>query len=239
MWGNNNIVVYNFSNRINSRRNGPKLGKSAAVGKRNFSFSSEAQIESLCQIRLKNRTEKKMYWGVNAYNEWCDDRLKNYNYDYPIYMAHLRKLETLEKENFEYAMVRFIPEVTKSKGDGPYPGQTLYQLCTSIQKYLNVNKIPWKIVKGDKFEDVKIVLDNVMKERAEANIGLIKKQAQVITYEYEDELWKKGMLGGGDPDTLRNTVLFLIGINCILHAGDEHYYLRRDLCTRQRFPTSV
>ena len=26
-----------------------------------------------------------------------------------------------------------------------------------------------------------------------------------------------------------NTVLFLIGISCILRAGDEHYYLRRDM----------
>ena len=52
-------------------------------------------------------------------------------------MADLRKLETLEKEYFEYAIVRFIPEVTKSKGDGPYPGRMLYQLCTS---YLEISK---------------------------------------------------------------------------------------------------
>ena len=170
-----------------------------------------------------------MYWGVNAYCEWCDQRLKEFNYDYPIYMADLNNLEMLEKEHLEYALVRFIPEVTKCKGDGQYPGRTLYQLCTSIQKYLNINKIPWKIVKGNEFEDVKIVLDNVMKERAQDNVGMVKKQAEVITYEYENELWSKGILGEGDPDTLRNTVLFLIGINCILRAGDEHYYLRRNM----------
>ena len=214
---------------MNSRKNGLKLGLNSAVSRRNFNFSTDARIEALKQIRLKKRSEKKMYWGVNAYNEWREERLRTFNYDYAIYMADLKNLETLEKENFEYAMVRFIPEVTKSKGKGPYPGRTLYQLCTSIQKYLNVNKIPWKIVKGNELEDVKIVLDNVMKERAVKNIGMVKKQANVIMYEYENELWSKGLLGESDPDTLHNTVLFLIGINCILRAGDEHYYLRRDM----------
>ena len=96
-------------------------------------------------------------------------------------MADLNDLPNLTKENFEYAMLGFIPKVTKSKGGGNYPGRTLYQLYTAIQKYLNINKIPWKIVKGDEFPELQTVLDNVMKERAESNIGMVKKQAQVIT----------------------------------------------------------
>ena len=58
-----------------------------------------------------------------------------------------------------------------------------------MQKYLNVNKIPWKIVKGTDFKEIKIVLDNAMKERTEEGIGMVKKQAEVITYEFENELW--------------------------------------------------
>ena len=178
---------------------------------------------------MKKRSEKKMYWGVNAYTEWREERLRSFNYDYPIYMADLNNLETLQKDNFEYAMIRFIPEVTKVNGEGLYPGKTLYQLCTSIQKYLNINKIPWKLVKGSEFADLKIVLDNVMKERAQANIGMVKKQAQIVNYEYENELWDSGILGEHNPDILRDTVMFLIGIHCILRVGDEHYYLRRDM----------
>ena len=106
---------------------------------------------------------------------------------------------------------------------------TLYQMCTSIQKYLNVNKIPWKILEGPKFEDLRNVLDNVMKERTEASVGTVKRQANLITYEYENELWKKGILGENEPDKLRNTILFLLEINCILCAGDEHYNLWRDM----------
>ena len=28
------------------------------------------------------------------------------------------------------------------------------------------------------------------------------------------------------PDKLRDIVLFLLGVNLALHAGDKHYYLR-------------
>ena len=68
-----------------------------------------------------------MYWGVNAYNEWCNEQLRTFNYDYAIYMVDLNNLQTLEKETLEYALVHFIPEVTKVNGDGAYPGHTLYQ----------------------------------------------------------------------------------------------------------------
>ena len=42
------------------------------------------------------------------------------------------------------------------------------------------------------------------------------------------ELWNEGILGEDTPIKLRNTVLFLLGINLALRAGDEHYYLRHD-----------
>ena len=155
------------------------MATSKTVSRRKFKFNTDERIANLQQIQLKKRTEKKMYWGVNAYNEWRDERLRSYNYDYPIYMADLNNLPALTKENLEYAMVRFIPEVTKVNGDGDYPGRTLYQLCTSIQKYLHVNRLPWKIVKGTEFIELQTVLDNVMKERAQSNVGMVKNKLRL------------------------------------------------------------
>ena len=81
---------------------------------------------------------------------------------------------------------------------------------------------------GPDFKNFRVILDNVMKERALLNIGMVKKKAQFIPLSYEDTLWSKGILGEHNPEILRNTVLFLIGIHCSLRAGDEHYDLRRD-----------
>ena len=76
------------------------------------------------------------------------------------------------------------------------------------------------------------MLDDVMKERVKANFGMTKKQACYIPLEIENDLWKRGILGEDTPDKLRNTVLFLIGLNCGFRAGDEHYELCRDEPTK-------
>ena len=208
------------------------LARGSVSTNRKFNFISKMRVEQLKTATLKRRTEAKMNWGVKAYNEWRDERLHNFNYDVGIYYADLRDLANLKLENLRHALCYFIPEVTKSKGEGLYPGHTLYQLCMSIQKYLNVNKIPWKIVEGVEFEDVKTVLDNVMKERTALNIGVKRKQAQFISYQFEEKMWERGVLGEDCPDRLRDTVLFLIGTNCMLRASDEHYFLRRDTPTQ-------
>ena len=196
---------------------------------RNFNLQSDARIKELKQIRLKPNSESKVNWGVNAYNEWRDFRLETYQYDVGIYYADLNDLPNLTKENLSHSLCRFVPEVTKKKG-GSYPGRTLYQMVSAIQKYLNVNKINWQIPEGNdpQFEDVRIVLDNVMKERTAQNIGVTKKQAELITPEVENKLWEIGVLGEDKPEKLRDTVLFMLGMNCSLRAVDKHYSLRRE-----------
>ena len=226
-----NISLLIFS--LNSRRfHGAKsrFGPRQTVSmKRKFNFSSSARIEQLKRIQLKKKTEAKVNWAVRAYNEWRNNRLYNFQYDVGIYYADLNDLANLEKCNLQHALCHFLPEVTKVKGEGLYPGATLYQMVVAIQKYLNVNKVNWKLIDDVEFSELKVVLDNLMKERTALNVGVTKKQAQVISYQDEQNLWKTGVLGEDSPDKLRNTVLFLIGINVFLRAVEEHYYLRRPM----------
>ena len=134
----------------------------------------------------------------------------------------------LDKINLEFALSKFIAEVTKVKDGSDYLGRTLYQMIVSIQKHLNESGCNWKLVDGPDFGSLRNVLDNVMKERAANNIGLVKRQAEYISLDFEDKLWNYGILGEDSPDKLRDTVLFLLGINLALCAGDEHYDLRHN-----------
>ena len=172
---------------------------------------------------------------MHAFNEWREDRLYRFQYDVGIFYADLNDVGTLTKENLNHTLCRFIPEVMKQKGHGPYLGRTLYQMIKVIQKHLNVNKLDWKLVEGcDKeFEDTKVVLDNVMKERTAQNIGVNRCQANVITEEIEDRLWNEGYLGEDTPEKLQNTVLFLLGIHVMLCAVDKHYHLKEG-CSRRK-----
>ena len=69
----------------------------------------------------------------------------------------------------------FCGRSDQSKGDGEYLGKTLYKMVGIIQKFLNVNKINWKPVDGPNFGELRVVLDNVMKDRASKNIGMVVK----------------------------------------------------------------
>ena len=200
---------------------------------RKFNFVSEDRVAKLKEIELKKKVQSQVDWAVGAYTDWRNERLRTYNYDFGIYMADLDNVEELTKENLCYSLCRFLPEVTKQKGEGLYPGKTLYQMLVAIQKYLNVNKIQWKIVEGADFLDARTVLDNISKERTKANIGIQRRQASVISYDMENELWERGILGENTPEKLRNSVLFLLGINLLLRAIDEHYQLRREMPTQR------
>ena len=144
-----------------------------------------------------------------------------------IWRSDLDKCQLLVKEDFEYLMCKFIAEVVKVKDGSDYPGCTLYQMCVVIQKYLFSNGLKWKLIEGD-FDRLRNVLDNIMKDRAARCIGTVVKKAQFISVEKGNEMREKGILGEDNPNQLRDTVLFLLGLKIGLRAGDEHYYLRRD-----------
>ena len=196
------MCCFCFFSLKSQKDNGLKMrpNRLKSVSKRKFSFTTEARIEELKKIRLKKQTEAKVNWAVTAYTDWRNERLYNFNYDVGIYYADLQKLNELTPENLQHALCRFIPEVTKVKGDGPFPGKTLYQMVVAIQKFLHINKIMWRLVDSYEFMDVQTVLDNVMQERAAMNVGVTKRQAQVITFKTEQELWQKGLLGEDSPD---------------------------------------
>ena len=124
------------------------------MSRHKFNFLSAEQIEELKQIRMKKKSEKKLDWAVTGYVDWRNEQLEKFNYDMGIYYADLLNLGSLTKENLQHALCGFIPEVTRKKGEGPFPGKTLYQMVTTIQKYLWVNKIRWHLTKGDEFVDL-------------------------------------------------------------------------------------
>ena len=110
-----------------------------------------------------------------------------------------------------------------------YPGKTLYHSIVSIQKHIQSNGKSWKIIEGGQFSQVRTVLNNLMKERAKANIGTVKHEVQFINSGIEKKLWDSGCLGDDTPDKLRCTVLFLLRLHVGLMVGDEHYDLQHDM----------
>lgn len=102
-------------------------------------------------------------------------------------------------------------------------------MICSLQCYLRFKcKEPLFLIdkKGGKFCNLNSALNFVLKEKAGEGIGNITSQADVITPDQMEYLWKNGFLGSDMPELLRNTVLFVFG-NCFaLRAEQEHRNLR-------------
>ena len=179
----------------------------------------------MMEINYQECTEAKIRWAVKCYNDWRQMRLDRVDYDDEILESDLNDVKNLKKDSFEFALCRFICEVRKSRSDGEYPAKTLYQLSCALQNYLRKNEINWKLVHGSDFQKFTGVLDSVMQERLARVIGTVKHQTQIISLDYENKLWERHVLGEDTPDKLRDTVLYILGVNLALRAGDEHYNL--------------
>ena len=133
------FLFYVFS--LHSRKWFGKQGRGGlkASVSRKFHTISEEKIMQLKTEQMKKRSENKMLWAVRAFNEWRVNRLNDViHFDVRISEANLEELHTLTKENLDYAMCRFIPEVRKVNGGEDYPGRTLYEMCVAIQKFVNI-----------------------------------------------------------------------------------------------------
>ena len=225
------LMNCSFFGSLNLRKNAMKRpGVSKTVSTiRRFKNVSDSKLCDLKTRWMKKRTFNKMKLGVHAYNEWRVMKLScPETYDVNVDRADMDNVRNIPKESLVVALCKFIPEVTKVRDGTDYPGKTLYEMVVCIQKFLNENNIPWRILDDPEFIDVRTVLDNVMKERALCNVGVVRRQAELITPDHEEKLWVDGVLGEQTPTQLRETVLFLLGINLGLRAVDEHYDLRRD-----------
>ncbi len=160
---------------------------------------------------------------MNLYRDWFFSRCKSANCDSWIKWLNIEAHE-VSKPNLAYALRCFLSEVRKKDG-GEYPGETLYQLLICLQFYLEHTGHHWKLINSEEFTAVKFTLDNLMKERAALGLGK-RKSSSPISVSNKNSLWDQGVLGTNSPDTLCDTLLFLLGLHLALRGGKEHKDLR-------------
>ncbi len=185
---------------------------------------SADELELLKNRTFAENTEKKVSWAVDLFKEWWRQRAARPGCDMRILWGDLNNVRQVSKGNLAFSLCAFVSEVKKKDGT-EYPGATLYQIIICIQFFLQKHGIDWKILDDPDFVRLRFTLDNVMKQRAKARLGL-KKSAQVISVTDEEKMWSDGVLGDSNLDQLRNTLMYLLGINLALRGGEEHRRLR-------------
>ena len=131
----------------------------------------------------------------------------------------------MSKDDLCYSLMRFVLEVRKQSGE-EYPDESLYEMLISLQIYLSSKGKEYKFLDDDAFIPLKNTLDSKMKELSSAGKRVQRRKAQIITYEEEQLMWEKGVLGSDTPSKLMDTLVYLFGLHFALRAGQEHRNLR-------------
>ena len=80
--------------------------------------------------------------------------------------------------------------------------------------------------KDKEFSKFRNVLDSEMKRLQAVGLGTGQRKAEVISFEDEELMWEKGILGDDNPQSLLDTMLFMNGLYFALRSGKEHRQLR-------------
>ena len=197
-------------------------GKVSTVRKFNLPLQEEV-LEDLTHKNFAPETMKKVKWVTKMFREW---RVYRHSMGLDYISCDLDVKSTITEDSLKFAVVRFLTEVKKLDGTD-FPPRTLYDILVCLQFHLECIGINWKLLNSSIFSDIKLTLDNLMKIRTSQGLAKPVRKAQVLSHMDEDYLWSLGLLGSNDPETLLNTMVFLIGKGVALRAGKEHHVLRR------------
>ncbi len=120
---------------------------------------------------------------------------------------------------------------------------SLNGLFAGIQHHLreNLGRAAPNIInkKMTYFQKKKNALDQQLRLLRKKGIGVMKKQAPIITPEQETQLWESGVLGVHSPEALMNVMFFYNGKNFFLRRVSEQEELHFNQIHLLRNPLSI
>ena len=119
-----------------------------------------------------------------------------------------------------------IVEIRKKKSCGEaYPPNSLYQLCSGIERYFRENDRPEiNLFENWYFEKFQDLLKAEIKRLTAQEHGIVVKVV-------EEKLWNLKLLGDHSPQVLLDTMVFMIGRNFSLRDGKDHRNLHFEQLT--------
>ena len=159
----------------------------------------KSDMMSLMRKSFSEEPMKKVHWARRMY---CDWRLfRDSQENLRSYSCNLDDMATVNKHDLNEAMCRFITEVKKVDGSD-YPSKTLYDIVFCIQFWLEMQGLAWKLLNDQAFQDLKFTLDNLMKQCTTLGLGNSVRQAEVLSFKDEQNMWQSGVLGSENPEML-------------------------------------
>ncbi len=169
-------------------------------------------------------TDRKISWAVNLFRSWRENRIHKGTGEGEISWCDVDR-DDLDPEVLAHVLPTFINEIKRADGQD-YPPNMVYSIIVMMQLFFEKKGKTWRLLDEGKFNSVRNTVDNIMKRWSMARITQKVKRSEPISITDEEEMWDFGILGEESPETLRNTVMYLIGLTFALCGGKEHRSLR-------------
>ena len=87
-----------------------------------------------------------------------------------------------------------------------YEPSSLRSMLGSFSRHLQEAKYPIKVMEGHAFKDTRDVVYTRLRELTSNGKGRLPNKAQPLSYEEEELLWEKGVMGSDSPVSLQNAI---------------------------------
>ena len=174
-----------------------------------FAVTTDEQLEKLKDKSLNENTKRSTNTWVNAYRSWAKEREER------------EDIENVSPSHLNLLLERFYAELKKKDGSD-YEPESLGVMQASLDRFLKENSYEFSIARDQAFTSSRAILSGKATLLRENGKGNRPNSAKALTWDEEEELWKKGKLGDSSPEALLHTVWFLLTQHLGLRGCQEH-----------------
>ena len=191
-----------------------------------FARVSSESITSAKDGFVPANTDRSNNWAVTNFESWRTAHGSSFPTDI---------LLTDDPSALCNCLCQYVMETRKQNGQ-PYPPKTIFNLLSGLQRYIRAKK-PMKAFnimdnKEGPFRPLHNVMDTHFRSLHSDGIGTNLTSSGIITFEEEDLLWSKEVVGVNSPTQLLHAVFYYCRLNFCLRGGDEHRALKLSQFTR-------
>ena len=181
---------------------------------------TDDEIQRARELAVPAKTVADTKYCNGIFEEWRKYRMK----------TNIPAIADMTKKQMQYRLTRFVLEVRKKNGD-VYPPNSLHHIVVGIMRHVRWSGQPnIDFFTDHDFANLRGSLDAEMKRLQKEGVGVVTRQAEILSEAEEETLWEKGLLGDHTPQTLLDTMVFYTGYYFALRSGREHRQLRANPC---------
>ena len=183
----------------------------AALNQERFTLATDNTIEELRNGAKNINTSKSMSFWLSVWKTWCEVK------------SVALEIEKHEPAELNRLLEKFYAEV-KNKNGQDYKPDSLSVMIAALDRHFKDKQYPLSIVKDREFHSSKQVLEGKAKLLRQAGHGKHPNKARNLTK--EEVLWKESKFRSTTPETLVNTMWWLLTQHFGLRGRQEHHDMK-------------